>query len=264
MNATQRDQGDPIVRNESSFTRIDFLSHPFRHLPDCLIMRGLGSNSGTSRRQTASSHHAPPVSQNRQTGNRKKAAYRQRVVGNTSGGSIFNAPELWHPPTESGNTRYIVQPPGEDYIHPVSVDEVRERLAHLPEQFASTVEVVQFSRMTRKRSHFPCYGMQWGATVYLYPIEESLVETYTCPPKPAQLIEARMYGGIWAPQSDGNWTLTWTRDSIKDFYLNNVLIHEVGHVNDERNTRSQDRERYANWFAIEYGFRHSRKKISAK
>jgi hypothetical protein len=29
-------------------------------------------------------------------------------------------------------------------------------------------------------------------------------------------------------------------------------------VNDERNTSSRDRERYANWFAIEYGYRASR------
>lgn len=225
-------------------------------------MRGFRSNTGTSRRQTASPHHTRPASQNRQTGSRKKAAYRQRNLGNAASQEVFNAPEIWYPPTSNGNIRYIVQPPGEDFIHPVSVEEVRERLAELPERFTRDVEVVQFSRMTQKRSRFPCYGMQWGTTVYLYPIEATLVENYLCPPKPAQLIEARMYGGTWASQGNGTWTLTWTRESIKDFYLNNVLIHEVGHVNDERNSNSEDRERYANWFAIEYGFRHSRRRLA--
>lgn len=225
-------------------------------------MRGLRSNSGTTRRQSGSSHHAPPVSQNRQTGNRKKAAYRQRVVGDNSIRSVFNAPELWHPPTTSGQTRFVVQPPGDRFIHPASVEEVRDRLAELPSQFTTDLDVVQFSRMTRKRASFPCYGMQWGTTVYLYPIETSLVETYSRPPTPAQLIEARMYGGKWSAESPGIWTLTWTPPAIRDFYLNNVLIHEVGHINDRRNTRPEDRERFANWFAIEYGFRHSRKKIS--
>ena len=56
----------------------------------------------------------------------------------------------------------------------------------------------------------------------------------------------------------GEWTLTWTPENLKDFYLNNVLIHEIGHVLDKRNTRTADRERYANWFAIEYGYRASR------
>ena len=119
------------------------------------------------------------------------------------------------------------------------------------------VEVIQLSRMTRKRQLFPCYGMQWGASVYLYPIEDSLIETYIRPPTPQQQIEARMFGGVWS-EADGEWTLTWTPENLKDFYLNNVLIHEIGHVLDKRNTRTEDRERYANWFAIEHGYRASR------
>jgi len=99
--------------------------------------------------------------------------------------------------------------------------------------------------------------MQWGASVYLYPIEKSLVETYVCPPTPQQQIEARMFGGVWA-EAGREWTLTSTTKSLKDFYLNNVLIHDIAHVLDTRNTRAEDRERYANWFAIEYGFRTSR------
>lgn len=111
--------------------------------------------------------------------------------------------------------------------------------------------------MTRKRSLFPCYGLQWGPNVYLYPIEESLVETYTRPPKPEQVIEAKMYGGVWT--QDGKlWRLSWTEHALRDFYLNNVLIHEIGHVNDTRNRNQNARERYADWFAIEYGYRASR------
>lgn len=184
------------------------------------------------------------------------AAYRQR--DNRSGlGTPYNAPELWHEPRGVQQLRVAIQPAGAGYVHPVTEDEVRERLNLLPRQFTRELEVVQFSRMTRKRQTFPCYGMQWGTTVYLYPIEDNLVETYSAPPKPAQQIEARMFGAKWAQQGK-LWTLTWTAEGIKDFYLNNVLIHEVGHLNDPRNTTYRDRERFANWFAIEHGYRASR------
>lgn len=116
--------------------------------------------------------------------------------------------------------------------------------------------------MTHKRKLFPCYGMQWGANVYLYPIEASLVERYYRPPKPQQLIEAKMFGGVWS-EEDGYYLLTWTEAAIKDFYLNNVLIHEIGHVMDDRNSRHEDRERFANWFAIEFGYRASRRRPHA-
>jgi hypothetical protein len=183
-------------------------------------------------------------------------AFRQR--DNRNGAQApFNAPEVWHEPRGVEGLRVAVQPAGIGYIHPVTEDDVRERLSQLPHHFTRDLEVVQFSRMTRKRQAFPCYGMQWGHSVYLYPIEDNLVETYTVPPKPAQQIEARMFGAKWA-QSGKFWTLTWTAESIRDFYLNNVLIHEVGHLNDPRNTTYRERERFANWFAIEHGYRASR------
>ena len=113
--------------------------------------------------------------------------------------------------------------------------------------------------MTKKRALFPCYGMQWGSAVYLYPIETSYQEVYSRPPTPQQKIDAQMYGGEWL--EDGRWwILKWTPDTIRDFYLNSVLIHEIGHIHDDRNTRFQDRERYADWFAIEYGYRASRRR----
>ena len=193
---------------------------------------------------------------------RPVAAFRQRGMGGVGEQSAFFAQENWHEPqsdnqSKQSATRFVIQPAGPNFVHAVTVDEVRERLLLLPSHIVEKVEVIQLSRMTRKRQVFPCYGMQWGASVYLYPIEESLVETYVRPPTPQQQIEARMFGGVWSAAA-GEWTLTWTRETLKDFYLNNVLIHEIGHVHDTRNTRAEDRERYANWFAIEHGYRASR------
>ncbi|HTI51020.1 MAG TPA: hypothetical protein VL475_08715 [Planctomycetaceae bacterium] len=188
---------------------------------------------------------------------RPVAAFRQR--GHASGLKLedFSAPENWHEARESGEVRYVVQPAGEGFIHAVTPAEIRDRLADLPARFTRQLAVVQFSAMTRKRRLFPCYGMQWGWAVYLHPIEATLVEAYHRPPTPQQRIEARMFGGRWS--HDGTlWRLTWTERTIKDFYLNNVLIHEIGHLNDPRNSSTRDRERFANWFAIEYGYRATR------
>ncbi|MEX0704151.1 MAG: hypothetical protein WD069_18780 [Planctomycetales bacterium] len=187
---------------------------------------------------------------------RPAAAHRQRGHSRRDRSEAFNAPEVWHPAT-GGEIRFVVQPAGAGYVHPVTVEEARARIAELPAEFRAGIEVVQLSRMTRKRALFPCYGMQWGPNIYLYPIEESLQELYVHPPLPSQRIEAQMYGGRWT-QEDGYWKLAWTRAAIRDFYLNNVLIHEIGHVHDRRNSSSVDRERFAEWFAIEHGYRATR------
>jgi hypothetical protein len=93
----------------------------------------------------------------------------------------------------------------------------------------------------------------------LYPIEESLEENYSAPPKACQVNEARMFGGCWVEEPGNVWKLVWTERAVKDFYLNNILIHELGHLLDDRNSRSVDRERYAEWFALEYGYKPTRR-----
>jgi hypothetical protein len=112
--------------------------------------------------------------------------------------------------------------------------------------------------MTRKKLSFPCYGMQWGSALYLYPIEETLTEQFDRPPKPEVFHESRLYGGRWEQRSGNRWRLVWTEEAIKDFYLYNILIHELGHLLDNRNTSYNDRERYAEWFAIEHGYKRFR------
>ncbi len=185
---------------------------------------------------------------------RPAAAHHQRATREFNTES-FNAPEKWHEPAaEKKRFRFIEEPAGDEYFHPLTEADIRARLEMAPPKFTHGLDVVQLSGMTKKRSFFPCYGMQWGSTIYLYPFEESLVETYSNPPLPHQLVEAKMYGGRWR-EEDGYWLLEWTEETIRDFYLHNVLIHELGHINDDRNTSHVDRERYANWFAVEYGYR---------
>ena len=201
-------------------------------------------------------------STNRNRRIRPASAHRERTSGERNYQPEFNASEIWYEPSDDprGEIRYVEYAPGDGYVHPVSIRDIKKRLAQFPKQFLQNVEVIQLSPMTRKRMLFPCYGMQWGTTVYLYPIEESLVEYYAGPPRPQLMIDTKMYGGRWKQYGD-EWELEWTPRTIRDFYLNSILIHEIGHANDPRNQSYTDRERFADWFAIEYGYRQSRGRI---
>ncbi len=202
-------------------------------------------------------HHINALARAKQA--RKATRLSKRARGQQNQRLPFVPPEDWHEPlNEPNGYKIVVQPAGKGFRHILTPDEVRARLAELPEEFVAPLQVVQFSRMTRKKQSFPCYGMQWGASLYLYPIEENLIENYSAPPMPSQLNEARMFGGRWVQESAGVWQLNWTEQAIKDFYLNNILIHELGHLLDHRNSRSVDRERYAEWFALQYGYKPSR------
>jgi hypothetical protein len=180
-------------------------------------------------------------------------------IGSVTLRGPYLPPERWYEPSTqpSGKYHVIVEPAGAGYRHVLTDEDVRRRLAQLPAWMTRPLDVVQLSRMTKKKRRSPCYGMQWGSTIYLYPIEETLIESFVDPPKPAQRIEAAMYGAQWMP-GGGHWRLVWTEEAIRDFYLNNVLIHELGHILDSRNSSHRDRERFAEWFALEVGYKASR------
>jgi len=208
-------------------------------------------SSQKSRETRMASYH----SSNRARSPQRGVPLNTRVRHNLRNAQLpFVPPENWYEPTgEEDGYRFVIQSPGAGFRHILTPAEIRERLSDLPAEFVAPLEVVQLSRMTRKKQSFPCYGMQWGTCIYLYPIEDSLIEYYHRPPRPSQHSEAILYGGRWEEDAEG-WKLIWTESAIKDFYLNNILIHELGHLLDERNTSYTDRERYAEWFAIQYGY----------
>src|SRR3954470_9372506 len=115
----------------------------------------MSSRSSIPRNRTVHHPRALTSNANGRVISKPTAAYRQR--DNRQGlETPFNAPELWHEPRGAGGLRVNVQPAGDGYFHPVTEAEVRDRLAQLPQQFVRELEVVQFSRMTRKRQAFPC------------------------------------------------------------------------------------------------------------
>jgi hypothetical protein len=188
---------------------------------------------------------------------RRPKQARRSSMGQQNAREPFAPPEDWYEPTEAANYRIVVQEPGDGYRHVVTPVQIRERLSRVPQQFLEQLEVVQLSKMTRKKQSFPCYGMQWGNALYLYPLEESFVEQYDHPPRPNLINETLKYGAKWQETAPSNWTLTWSEQAAQDFYLNNILIHELGHLVDDRNTGYMERERYAEWFAVHYGYLQS-------
>ncbi len=199
---------------------------------------------------------------------RRSFAQGKRARDSERSDSPFLPPEDWYDASEdataSRHYRVIAQEPGRGYRHAVTETDVRERLAQLPASMLEPLAVVQLSRMTHKKRMVPCYGMQWGSSLYLYPIEDSLIEYFSRPPLEAERREATMYGGRWQMGSDGLWMLIWTEQTIRDFYLNSILLHELGHLLDDRNRSYRDRERYADWFAIEYGYRATRGAVASR
>src|SRR5438034_11030179 len=107
-----------------------------------------------SRRIALSTKTPAPARNNAARSGRKFVTLgkRARISSATLRGPYL-PPERWYEPVEQVVGRYsvIVQPSGNGYRHVVTEDDVRRRLAQLPQWMTSHLQVVQLSRLTRKK-----------------------------------------------------------------------------------------------------------------
>ena len=152
---------------------------------------------------------------------------------------------------------FHIEHPGRDLVHPVSPEEIRDRIFALPEgiqaRIRDEVHHICLPHVNVKQEISCCYGLHWGSSVYLYPVHKTGMEMYSNH-NPAALREAAKFGAKlrWLKE-ERMWKCQWTQESIRNFYLENVLLHELGHAIDDRNNSSKEREAYANAFAQKYG-----------
>ena len=216
--------------------------------------------SQRNRRQKNTKRATKKAAPARRARVREYSKAARRSLGRYGRENMFDAPETYFEPKEGRKGYEVIETdPGYEFRHVVTPDQVRTCLERLPLRFLEGLEVVQLSTMTRKKRLLPCYGLQWGCAIYLYPFHESLEEHFEMPPPTQMVIETKMYGGRWV-HSDNLWKLIWTESTARDYHLNNILVHELGHLVDTWNTNSADQERFAEWFAIEYGYRRTKAK----
>ncbi len=129
--------------------------------------------------------------------------------------------------------RIIALRPLPGFIHACTRDQVERRLARMPRAHLEGLRAVFLLSGRRKQqrswySNLSCYGFYWNDCVFL------------CA-HPFELGEHNL-------------------DSLRDFYLDNVLVHEVAHhIDRDRDAPEEKKENFANGFVEQrLGWGHGR------
>lgn len=118
----------------------------------------------------------------------------------------------------------VIKPQTPGFIHACTRAEIRTRLERMPEVSGKDLRAVFLLSGTRKQekswwSKLGCYGMYWNSCVFLF----------------AHPFEFPWY---------------YTLDRLRNFYLNDVLIHEVAHhIDRERMNDRKAKEAFAHAYA---------------
>jgi len=152
-----------------------------------------------------------------------------------------------------------IEPTHKDYILPISKDDITSLLERIPTHFIEGIKAILVTSGSKKQikviKNMLHYGEYWEECVFIHPYPKVLMtQSYDKKPNPQTIQEYQRAGGVVTSAGSGV-EISFNKDSLRRFYLRDVLMHEIGHHNEgERIGRSRKKsEGYANWFATEYG-----------
>lgn len=125
---------------------------------------------------------------------------------------------------------YMIENPSRDYYFPVTIEEINNALNQLPREDISHITHIWLRKNNSKAS---CQGYTTvGSGVYaiiLYPFPKNN-KIFIGKQKPShkQLTWYKGYASELIKEKD-SWYIKFSKESAKKYYLERLLMHEVGH-----------------------------------
>ena len=135
--------------------------------------------------------------------------------------------------------------------------DIKETLEKVPGKYLQHLRSITLLAGTNKQAkvsegslfRYGCYG--WGE-IYLHAYPKRILsELWKNRPKPSRAAEYRKAGAVFE-SVEGGWRLNFSKEALRNFYLNDVLLHELGHHVERIEEKKKDHrssERFADWFA---------------
>ncbi|MFV1884640.1 MAG: hypothetical protein ACMZ7B_09145 [Balneola sp.] len=177
--------------------------------------------------------------------NRKETAWKKsRKFGDVKGGrmrpkladNIFNRQHNFLPPTDGQETPiFIVDNPSRDFFFPVTVEEIKNTLDKLPEDHTENLTHIWLRKIKKKdyengdtvQGSFICGS--GVSLIVLHPFRIDLKMRFgDSKPGQKKLKLYAPYTTVLHQDQDG-WYLKWTKQGLKEYFLESLLLHEIGH-----------------------------------
>lgn len=176
---------------------------------------------------------------------RKETAWKKnRKFGDVKGGrmrpkladNIFaRAHSLQKPAPGEDLPIFMTDNPSRDYFFPIESDEMRRELAHLPRRDWCKITHIwlrRFKKTEYEANELPLAEFSCGSGVRLitlYPWPRNLEWSHGNKKPSASLLKVlNRYGAVLAFRENG-WVSAWTQPGLKNFYIEYLLFHEIGH-----------------------------------
>lgn len=178
---------------------------------------------------------------------RKETAWKKnRKFGDVKGGRtfpkitdrIFNRKHSLRKPNPTDELPiFIKDNPSKDFYFPVTEDEILERIIQLPTEHREKITHI-WLRKVKKDDYEKCEEAQaifiCGSGVNLivlnaFPTNLKMSLGHKKPTKRILKSYSEWSQDLHFDEKNQMWFLQWNTETIRDYYLNSLLLHEIGH-----------------------------------
>jgi len=199
---------------------------------------------------------------------------KNRKFGDVMGGRIrpklsdnlFNRLHNLAAPTNSDILPiFLVENPSRDFYFPVTIEDVKETIAKLPADHISYLTHILFQKIKKAdylvgNTFQGCFICGSGVNLIIlhpFPIDNKMRLGKNKPTKKV-LKQYSSYTTNLNQDSEG-WYLQWTEDTVKHYFLESLILHEIGHSIDSFYKRfwskatTQKKENWADNYVTVWG-----------
>lgn len=202
---------------------------------------------------------------------RKETAWKKnRRLGDIKGGrtspkfsKILQRYHNLEPPLEGDEPPIFFEDnPSRNFFHPVGIQELKIALDKLPKEVVSRITHVWLKKIKQAsyekgETYQACFIRGDKVSLIILNAFPKDLKMAFGRKQPSKKI-VKFYGEWetnWKKKAE-QWYLQWSKESIKKYYLEHLLLHEIGHLVDSENKRfyskakAKQKEDFANNYAI--------------
>ena len=168
---------------------------------------------------------------------------KNRKFGDVYGGrnfpkladKIFNRKHNLLPPNSTEETPiFINENPSRDFYFPITIDEIKLTLAKLPIEHTEHLTHIWLQKIKKSdylngdtfQGCFICGSKVYLIVLHPFPIDNKM-RLGKIKPENKTLNYYKKYTTD-LHQDDKGWFLQWSEEAIKDYYLNDLLLYQIG------------------------------------
>lgn len=150
--------------------------------------------------------------------------------------------------------KYIKDRLSKKRIYPCSITSIKKKINEIPNKYLYNLKCIKLSNSYKNKGLAVSFEKKGTIIIFAFP-KSLLTFPKKTKPKSSNLSKIDREFLAWDARFkfyNGFWWVAWDKDKLENYFLNHILLHEIGHLyKNSKYTTKKEQEIFAEKFAEE-------------